>query len=97
MKANVENLIKVIELSAKAKRVNMTINDCQIVIQSDSPATICDIQGIVEAFTGSVDAVESGYGYTIVDLEEIEFQDKVNNEEVAMYIPLGWMETEKWY
>jgi len=60
MKANLTNLRKALKACAKAHnaRFDNWASEGQLGVWSTTPATICDVQMICEAFFGNTDAVE---------------------------------------
>jgi hypothetical protein len=73
MIANIANLKKVLQKCAKAH--NCDFEDCsdegQLLVCSETPATICDVQMILDGFYGNHRAAEnSGWGSVTVWLDE---------------------------
>lgn len=65
MKATIENLERVLRICAEAHNCDFEdwSEDGQFGLHSETPATICDVQMILDAFYGNHDAAEPGYGY----------------------------------
>ena len=72
MKANITNLKKVLRICAKAHKASFYdwSQEGQFGIESDTPATFCDVQMVLQAFYGRDDMVEAGYGFVTVWLME---------------------------
>ena len=93
MKANLTNLKKVLRLCAKAHNAKFYDlgNEGHLSINSDTPATLCDVQIILDAFYGRHDFAETDYGFTIVWLEEMMVGNKndVDLSLCAFALPYG--------
>lgn len=92
MKANITNLRKALKVSASAH--NCKFHDWSkeghFSLESDTPATICDVQLICEAFFGEGNAdVESTMGYTIAWICYSEFLPEVDERTLALALPYG--------
>ena len=90
MKANLTNLRKALKVCAKAHNAKFEnwANEGQLGINSETPATICDVQMICEAFFGHSDMVEVGWGYTTIWLCD-EFKKEVKEDLMYMALPYG--------
>ena len=93
MKANLTNLRKALRACAKAHNVKFYdwSSEGQLGVHSDTPATICDVQMIMDAFYGRHDMTEVSWGYVTIWLEEMMFRNRseVNEELLAMALPYG--------
>lgn len=58
----------------------------QYAIESETPATICDVQLICDAFFGHHNNVESEYGYTVVWLD-CELLPEVDEMPLSLALP----------
>lgn len=93
MKANMTNLRKALKACAKAHNAKYENweTDGQIGIKSETPATICDVRMICEAFFGPINgtmAVEPGYGYTTIWLRP-DFAPVVDENLLYLALPYG--------
>ena len=93
MKANLTNLKKVLRICAKAHKCefNDWSNEGQLGLHSETPATICDVQFILDAFYGRHDMVENSYGFVTVWLEPMMYGNKsqVDVQLCALGLPYG--------
>ncbi len=93
MKANITNLKKVLRICAKAH--NCEFKDWsiegQLGVHSETPATICDVHMILDAFFGSHDMAEASWGYVTVWLDESMVRSKreVDMTTLALALPYG--------
>lgn len=91
MKANLTNLRKALKVCAKAHNAKFGnwSTDGQLGVGSVTPGTICDVQMICEAFYGTNEMVEVGWGYTNVWIYEVDFLPEVNENLMYMALPHG--------
>ena len=94
MKANITNLKKVLRLCAKAHKCefNDWSGEGQLGVGSETPATICDVHMILDAFFGNHDAAEcSGWGCITVWLDESMVRSKrdVDEDTLRLALPYG--------
>ena len=93
MKANLTNLRKALKACAKAHNAEFCdwSSEGQLGVHSDTPATICDVQMIMDAFYGRHDMTEVSWGYVTIWLEEMMKGNRsdVNEELLAMALPYG--------
>ena len=72
MKANIQNLKKVLGICAKAHNCDFDdySDEGQLLVGSETPATICDVHMILDAFFGHHNAAEnSGWGSITIWLD----------------------------
>lgn len=94
MKANITNLKKALKACAKAHNCEFEDYSCegQLLVCSETPATICDVNMILESFFGSHDAAEhSGWGSITIWLDSSMSRSKreVDMDQLAMALPYG--------
>lgn len=93
MKANIENLKKVLKLCAEAHN-NCEFADWeeegQLGIKSESVPLVADVKMILDAFFGAgTHDISVEWGYTTIWLGE-EFLDEVNEYALNLALPHDW-------
>ena len=93
MKATIENLKKALKACATAHNCEFEDYDYegQLLVCSETPATICDVHMILEAFYGNHDAAENnGWGSITIWLDE-SMDDKTRGvDETTLYMALPY-------
>ena len=92
MKANIKNLKQFLSICAKAHNAKFHdwSNAGSLSIQSETPATICDVQMILDAFYGKHYMVETGWGHTIIWLDRsLPTHNDVDLQLCALALPYG--------
>ena len=93
MKATIENLKKALEACANAHKAKFSdwSDEGQLGVGSETPATICDVHLILDAFFGHHDAAEScGWGTITIWLDEAMDSDRdVDDVTLALALPYG--------
>lgn len=94
MKANTEYLIKALKACAEAHNTEFcdwSTYDSQVALKSESVPTVSDVRSICEAFFGTASAVETGWGYTTVYLDETPFLPEADEAKLCLALPSGTM------
>lgn len=94
MKANLTNLRKALKACAKAHDCEFEdySSEGQLLVCSETPATICDVHMILEAFFGNHDAAENnGWGSITIWLDSSMRGNKndVDERTLALALPYG--------
>lgn len=93
MKANLTNLRKALKACAKAHNARFCdwSGEGQLGVHSVTPAAVCDVQMIMDAFYGRHDMVEISWGYVVIWLEEMMVRNKREVDEtlLKMALPYG--------
>ncbi len=94
MKATIENLKKALKACADAHKCDFEdySNEGQLLVCSETPATICDVHLILDAFFGNHKAAENnGWGSVTVWLSASMTKDKkeVDETTLALALPYG--------
>ena len=93
MKANITNLKKALKACAKAHNCEFCnySSEGQLLVCSETPATICDVHMILDAFYGNHDAVEnSGWGSITIWLDESMVNNKRDVDEMTLALALPY-------
>lgn len=93
MKANITNLKKALKACAKAHNCEFEdySGEGQLLVCSETPATICDVHMILEAFYGNHDAAESnGWGSITVWLDSSMRGNKNDVDELTLSLALPY-------
>lgn len=93
MKANLCNLKQVLSICAQAHNTTLadwSKEESHFLLKSDTPATLCDVRMILDAFYNRHDNIETDWGFTIVWLdEEMDTDNDVNLSLCALALPYG--------
>ena len=92
MKANITNLKKALKACAKAHKCNFYdwSEEGQLGVKSLTPATICDVHMILDAFYGNHDAAECGYECITIWMDEsMNSKKDVDELTLALALPYG--------
>ena len=63
--------------------------DAQVAVKSESVPVVADIMTICEAFFGSHQCIEIGWGYTTIMYDETPPLPEINEELLMMALPAG--------
>lgn len=93
MKATIKNLKKALKACAKAHNCEFCdySGEGQLLVCSETPATICDVHMILDAFYGNHEAAEnSGWGSITIWLSEsMDGENDVDEQTLYMALPYG--------
>jgi len=93
MRANLTNLRKALKACAKAHGAKFFdwSREGQLGINSDTPATVCDVQTIMDAFYGRHNMTEVSWGYVTIWLEQMMLRNSSEVDEplLKMALPYG--------
>ena len=93
IKPNISNLIKALRASAKAHKAEFcdwSEGDYQVAIHSDSVPVVLDFRGIVSAFAKNANSCTSiELGYCVVFLDEVYYNEEVDEESLMFALPYG--------
>ena len=94
MKATIENLEKVLRKCAEAHNCDFEdySHEGQLLVCSETPATICDVQMILDAFYGNHKAMEhNGWGSVTVwlDASMDDAEREVDMPTLQLALPYG--------
>lgn len=95
MKANVDNLVKAMELCAESHHCTCIHYEDfeQIALTEQSVPLHADVSTIAEAFLqDTFNVVEFEHGYTSLYYTKDNFLDDVDTETLAMALPTGWLD-----
>jgi len=92
MKANLTNLCKALEACAKAHNAKFSdwSDEDQFCVWSSTPATICDVQMICEAFFGHHDGVEVQCDLDCITIWLCnDYKPEVDEQKMYLALPYG--------
>lgn len=91
MEKFLEKLKKAIRECAKAHRVEFLdlSEEYQLAVKSESVPVLADMQMICDAFFGTHQCIEVGWGYTNIMYDEVDFLPEIDENLLKMALPSG--------